>query len=556
MAGNDRGYPRPRFLPWLIQQIDSNKYEGLYWVDEEHTMFRIKWKHLSRRDSRPKDYELFKAWSIEGGKYNDQCEDRTIWKTNFRCALNSVTMNKERVFTEVVNKSSDLHDPHKVYRINCPQDSAAASSHFFENHNGLNSEEDDDESLRISPDLTQIVNFKSAMPQPVCQMNQGPLEEKMQGMSLENHLPECIFPTECITAEEGAVDNGHYHSMDFLETEVLQPIYSACVQACGQEPVPAMQSSCLPWQATLNPNIPAYFSEEAPVYGNELQQSRYPPEGLQGNTTANSPVENSYPGGSHQAENRLTENGFIHPSEGSSHQNVIFPGNTFLTLEVTVLYRGRTMTQQQVNSPCLLSYNAVFDPSISHNSAVSFPSPDNLPDQKQVQYTTKLLQNVERGLLLEVDQEARRIYATRMGKCKVFWVFSQQLENSAQKLESNMLQRGEKTEIFSFDQFWMELRDYKAGRRRSPDYTLYLCFGQCFSEEGERIERKLILVKIVPQFCAHLHDLMQREGASSLNSENVSLQISNGSNNSLYELIDSCELMDIDISQLGSLFHF
>nr|XP_033784000.1 interferon regulatory factor 7 isoform X3 [Geotrypetes seraphini] len=419
MAGNNRRYPRPLFLPWLIEQIDSNNYEGLYWVDEKHTKFHIKWKHKSRNDYNPKDSELFKAWAIEGGKYSEQCEDPTLWKTNFRCALNSITVNKKKVITIVVDKSLDLHDPHKVFQINCPQDSAvAASSYFLENHNGLNSEEhNDDENLRISPDHIQTV-FKSAMPQPVCLMDQRPIEEKMQGMSLRNHLPV----------------------------------------------------------------------------------------------------------------------------------------NTFLlTLEVTVLYRGKTMMQQQVNSPCLLSYNAESDLSFNYNSAVSFPSPESLPDQKQVQYTTKLLQNVEPGLLLEVDQETHKIYATRMGKCKVFWAFSKQLENPAQDPESNMLQREERTQIFSFNQFLMELRDYKAGRQKSPDYTLYLCFGQSFSEQRARIERKLILVKIVPQFCAQVHDLIQREGASSLNSESLSLQISNSSNNSLYELIDSCDLMDIDFSQFVGL---
>ncbi|XP_029438618.1 interferon regulatory factor 7 isoform X4 [Rhinatrema bivittatum] len=419
MAGNDRRHPRQRFRPWLIEQINSKKYEGLCWVDAEHTMFRIQWKHLSRRDSSQKDYELFKAWAIEGGKYNGQCEDPTLWKTNFRCALKSITKNNKIVFSEVANRSSDLHDPHKVYRINCLQDSAAASAHVSESkdakeqtdHNGLNSEEDDDERLRISPDSEQIPNFTNVLPQPANIMDQAAIEDRFDCMSLENHLA----------------------------------------------------------------------------------------------------------------------------------------GRAFLNLEVTMYYKGRLMKEQKVSSPCLLSYNEVSDPSLSSISAVCFPNPEDLPDQKQVRYTKTLLQNVERGLLLEVEQETCRIYATRRGKCKVFWALSKQLATPAQGLETKLLQREEKTEIFNFHQFWMELRHYKAGQRESPDYTLYLCFGQCFSEQKPK-EKKLILVKIVPQFCALLHDLMQREGASSLNSDSLNLQIS--SSNSLYELIDSCELMDLDIFHL------
>nr|XP_033783999.1 interferon regulatory factor 7 isoform X2 [Geotrypetes seraphini] len=499
MAGNNRRYPRPLFLPWLIEQIDSNNYEGLYWVDEKHTKFHIKWKHKSRNDYNPKDSELFKAWAIEGGKYSEQCEDPTLWKTNFRCALNSITVNKKKVITIVVDKSLDLHDPHKVFQINCPQDSAvAASSYFLENHNGLNSEEhNDDENLRISPDHIQTV-FKSAMPQPVCLMDQRPIEEKMQGMSLRNHLPETQLPEMLLSSNH---QNGH-NVCPFQRSGMSGP-------------------------------------------GNVSKENKYHPMETQRPLTEYGTLQNG-----------ISMPDAFYPQAPSPQ----FPGqthcpvNTFLlTLEVTVLYRGKTMMQQQVNSPCLLSYNAESDLSFNYNSAVSFPSPESLPDQKQVQYTTKLLQNVEPGLLLEVDQETHKIYATRMGKCKVFWAFSKQLENPAQDPESNMLQREERTQIFSFNQFLMELRDYKAGRQKSPDYTLYLCFGQSFSEQRARIERKLILVKIVPQFCAQVHDLIQREGASSLNSESLSLQISNSSNNSLYELIDSCDLMDIDFSQFVGL---
>ncbi|XP_029438615.1 interferon regulatory factor 7 isoform X2 [Rhinatrema bivittatum] len=476
MAGNDR-HPRQRFRPWLIEQINSKKYEGLCWVDAEHTMFRIQWKHLSRRDSSQKDYELFKAWAIEGGKYNGQCEDPTLWKTNFRCALKSITKNNKIVFSEVANRSSDLHDPHKVYRINCLQDSAAASAHVSESkdakeqtdHNGLNSEEDDDERLRISPDSEQIPNFTNVLPQPANIMDQAAIEDRFDCMSLENHLAEVT------AAREMAVANDHYHQNNVLENELFQPTYNACVQSCVQEQI-------IPVQNMWNPEIAFHF-----------------------------------------------------------------PGRAFLNLEVTMYYKGRLMKEQKVSSPCLLSYNEVSDPSLSSISAVCFPNPEDLPDQKQVRYTKTLLQNVERGLLLEVEQETCRIYATRRGKCKVFWALSKQLATPAQGLETKLLQREEKTEIFNFHQFWMELRHYKAGQRESPDYTLYLCFGQCFSEQKPK-EKKLILVKIVPQFCALLHDLMQREGASSLNSDSLNLQIS--SSNSLYELIDSCELMDLDIFHL------
>lgn len=50
---------------WLIEQIDSNKYPGLVWENEEKSIFRIPWKHAGKQDyNREEDAALFKvgAW--------------------------------------------------------------------------------------------------------------------------------------------------------------------------------------------------------------------------------------------------------------------------------------------------------------------------------------------------------------------------------------------------------------------------------------------------------------------------------------------------------------
>lgn len=51
-------------------------------------------------------------------------------------------------------------------------------------------------------------------------------------------------------------------------------------------------------------------------------------------------------------------------------------------------------------------------------------------------------------------------------------------------------------------------------------------------------------MQLVPKFCEYVHDLALREGASSLNSGNVSLQVSSCFN-SLYDLIEQYN-MQID----------
>jgi len=51
-----------RLREWLIAQIDSGKYPGLSWENQEKTMFRIPWKHAAKQDYRQnQDAALFKV---------------------------------------------------------------------------------------------------------------------------------------------------------------------------------------------------------------------------------------------------------------------------------------------------------------------------------------------------------------------------------------------------------------------------------------------------------------------------------------------------------------
>lgn len=47
---------------WLIDQIDSRRYPGLVWENEEKSIFRIPWKHAGKQDyNREEDAALFKV---------------------------------------------------------------------------------------------------------------------------------------------------------------------------------------------------------------------------------------------------------------------------------------------------------------------------------------------------------------------------------------------------------------------------------------------------------------------------------------------------------------
>uniref|UniRef100_A0A8B9KIA5 Interferon regulatory factor 4b n=3 Tax=Astyanax mexicanus TaxID=7994 RepID=A0A8B9KIA5_ASTMX len=101
---------------WLIEQVDTGKYPGLVWENDEKSVFRIPWKHAGKQDyNRDEDAALFKAWALFKGKYREGIDkpDPPTWKTRLRCAL-----NKSNDFEELLERSQlDISDPYKVYRI-------------------------------------------------------------------------------------------------------------------------------------------------------------------------------------------------------------------------------------------------------------------------------------------------------------------------------------------------------------------------------------------------------------------------------------------------------
>lgn len=121
-AARDRGAPRVLFADWLLGEVSSGRYEGLRWLDEARTRFRVPWKHFSRKNLGEADSRIFKAWAIARGRWplssgpgNPPIPESALragWKTNFRCALHSTQR-----FEMVHDYSADPADPHKVYKL-------------------------------------------------------------------------------------------------------------------------------------------------------------------------------------------------------------------------------------------------------------------------------------------------------------------------------------------------------------------------------------------------------------------------------------------------------
>uniref|UniRef100_A0A8C5VSQ5 Interferon regulatory factor 7 n=1 Tax=Microcebus murinus TaxID=30608 RepID=A0A8C5VSQ5_MICMU len=211
-------------------------------------------------------------------------------------------------------------------------------------------------------------------------------------------------------------------------------------------------------------------------------------------------------------------------------------------LDVTIMYKGRAVLQEVVGRPsCLLLYGPP-GPAVqaAEPQHVAFPSPAELPDQKQLRYTEELLRHVAPGLQLEL--RGLWLWARRMGKCKVYWEVGGPLGSASPSTPARLLPRNCDTPIFDYGTFFRELLEFRARQRRgSPHYTIYLGFGQDLSA-GRPKEKTLVLVKLEPRLCRTCLEGVQREGVSSLDS---SLSLCLSSTNSFYDDIEHI-LMELE----------
>ncbi|XP_006877067.1 PREDICTED: interferon regulatory factor 7, partial [Chrysochloris asiatica] len=455
-----RGTPRLLFAEWLLCQV-SRGNDGLRWLDEDHTHFRVPWKHFGRKDLDEADAQIFKAWAVARGRWpasscagaqlTPEAQERAGWKTNFRCALNST-----RLFVMVKDNSGDPVDPHKVYALSSA--------------------------------------LGSGEPLP-----QGPSSDRKQE-ALPNGWPMKHNPPMPFPGEAG---------------EQLQPVLQ-WAGAAGQSPLPTPADGTreLLDQAVQQSHL-----------GDHLLEAmwRVEPAPQQPLDTCQIPVLES------QYEQRP-------PTEPSplTWGPLAEPGLT--VLELTILYKGRPVLYKVVDhSSCLLLYGPPGPAAKASNAQlVAFPSPAELPDQKQLLYTEELLQHVGPGLQLEL--QAGSLWAQRLGKCQVYWEVGGPLGSGSPSTPARLLPRNTNTQIFDFGVFFRELLEFRDRRRQtSPRYTIYLAFGQDLSA-GRPKEKSLILVKLEPWLCRAYHEGVQLQGASSLDSGSLGLCLSNS--NSLYDDID------------------
>ncbi|XP_030053869.1 interferon regulatory factor 3 isoform X2 [Microcaecilia unicolor] len=193
---------KPRILPWLIEQINSQKFPGLCWTNLEHTEFRVPWKHGLRQDRSDEDFQIFQAWAIASGAFSPVTDqpNPTVWKRNFRSALNrktNICMKKDH--------SSDSNDPHKVYSILGGSDSQSPDSAVAPDLFGRSSPshlcleenlESELNKLDLSEARTEALSLNSSLPRPLqdtAALQTNPLEQFFPNQRLETDFEVSVF---------------------------------------------------------------------------------------------------------------------------------------------------------------------------------------------------------------------------------------------------------------------------------------------------------------------------------------------------------------------------
>uniref|UniRef100_W5NEU6 Interferon regulatory factor 5 n=1 Tax=Lepisosteus oculatus TaxID=7918 RepID=W5NEU6_LEPOC len=481
-----------RLKPWLIAQVNSGKYLGLQWLDKEQKLFQIPWRHATRHmPTLEEENTIFRAWALETGKYQEGLDepDPAKWKANLRCAL-----NKSREFKLKYDGTKETPvEPYKIYEV-CDQP-----------YNGAPDagEDEDDElpkicGLSIDPIITDPPSFSPYAPPKTEVPFINPSMNKGFGPSTLPQMP--LLHNNITPNPNGSIAIG--------ETQ-----HPAMTLSAFQNNVPPMGNL----RHGGFPHTNSSSGQGGMSHGTLPQGHTEMPQApiLPGIADSDMPAE-------------IQPHGEVQ-SQPCIYDLLINPHMLPLTdLDIKFQYRGRPAGSLTVSNPqgCRLYYGNLeptpeqvdlFGPVTLQQ--VLFPDTMEIPNEKQRYYTNQLLDVMDRGLILEI--QGQDIYAIRLCQCKVYWSGPGVSEQSG----PNPIEREKKIKVFSLNNFLQGLILYQKGENNAPPpFEIYFCFGEDWPDR-KPIEKKLIIVQVIPVVARILTEMFS--GELSWSTDSIRLQISN-----------------------------
>nr|XP_046225366.1 interferon regulatory factor 3 isoform X2 [Oncorhynchus gorbuscha] len=196
---------KPLLIPWLREQINSGRYPGVTWTNQEQTEFCIPWKHALRQDSCSDDVLIFKAWAeVSNGRVQG---DHSIWKRNFRSAL------RAKGFKMLLDNKNDAANPNKLFQW--PDEAPTGGSQHPE-HDLYQ----DPSPLQESHGLPCFNDLYLATEETVytegisTTINQDILQKCLQGLYIEQTgqpvvMEDAVLPPQPVYPMDGAVGGAH-----------------------------------------------------------------------------------------------------------------------------------------------------------------------------------------------------------------------------------------------------------------------------------------------------------------------------------------------------------